>query len=452
MKETLFIGIDDTDSLKGSCTTYIASVITTQIFDQVTFLDFPNLIRLNPNIPYKTRGNGAVALRINGEKSDLETTRDIVIKTVKKYAHIGEENTNPGIAFLKKDIPSSVKDFSQRAMWDVISIPEAEQFEKLKELEFVKFGNGRGIIGALSAIGNTLSKDYTFEHLSYRQPKNYGTKRKIDSKSVFFADNETPLTFNNIDYEYNKIMITPRGADPVFAGIRGEKIEEVLKFWSLIKPLEKISLKMIFRTNQHTNHHLIKEFKINQISPHLAVIIKGNISKNPYYIKGSHLIFSIADETGEIDCAAYEPAKRFRSDLSNLRIGDKIVLFGGVRPEEENHPITINTERIKVETLAEIYQNENPFCDNCRARLKSAGKNKGFKCFKCGAIFREKKSSKKKIHRKIMEKEYLPPIIAQRHLTKPFSRDNRDNTNQKINQSEMVNILRELIKYNKENF
>jgi tRNA(Ile2)-agmatinylcytidine synthase len=28
------------------------------------FIDYPNLIRLNPNAPWKTRGNGAVSLRI----------------------------------------------------------------------------------------------------------------------------------------------------------------------------------------------------------------------------------------------------------------------------------------------------------------------------------------------------------------------------------------------------
>ena len=58
MKKVLHIGFDDTDSLRGSCTTHLATLIIHEIFDQVSFLDFPNLIRLNPNIPYKTRGNG----------------------------------------------------------------------------------------------------------------------------------------------------------------------------------------------------------------------------------------------------------------------------------------------------------------------------------------------------------------------------------------------------------
>ena len=32
------------------------------------FIDFPLLIRLNPNIPIKTRGNGSVCLRIKGKE------------------------------------------------------------------------------------------------------------------------------------------------------------------------------------------------------------------------------------------------------------------------------------------------------------------------------------------------------------------------------------------------
>ena len=62
---TLNIGFDDTDSIKGMCTTFLAYKIVEMLKKQNTeFLDFPKLIRFNPNIPWKTRGNGAVSLRI----------------------------------------------------------------------------------------------------------------------------------------------------------------------------------------------------------------------------------------------------------------------------------------------------------------------------------------------------------------------------------------------------
>ena len=64
-KYVLNIGFDDTDSPKGMCTTFLAyKMVNALKKEKVEFLDFPRLIRFNPNIPWKTRGNGAVALKI----------------------------------------------------------------------------------------------------------------------------------------------------------------------------------------------------------------------------------------------------------------------------------------------------------------------------------------------------------------------------------------------------
>jgi len=65
ISSTLHIGFDDTDSQKGMCTTFLAYKIVEYLKKQGSeFLDFPRLIRFNPNIPWKTRGNGAVSLKI----------------------------------------------------------------------------------------------------------------------------------------------------------------------------------------------------------------------------------------------------------------------------------------------------------------------------------------------------------------------------------------------------
>ena len=61
----LHIGIDDTDSPKGMCTTFLSYKIVKFLEkEKIQFVDFPSLIRFNPNIPWKTRGNGAVRLII----------------------------------------------------------------------------------------------------------------------------------------------------------------------------------------------------------------------------------------------------------------------------------------------------------------------------------------------------------------------------------------------------
>jgi tRNA(Ile2)-agmatinylcytidine synthase len=95
------------------------------------------------------------------------------------------------------------------------------------------------------------------------------------------------------------------------------------------------------------------------------------------------------------------------------------------------------------------YKYENPFCNECNARLKSAGKNKGFKCPKCSTIYREKKQAKKEVERTIQVEEYLPPIIAHRHLTKPKARQNRTNKGKIIKANEARKILRTLVQFGK---
>ena len=67
----LHVGFDDTDSRDGMCTTYLAYKIVEYLRkEDVRFLDYPYLIRFNPNIPWKTRGNGAVAIKIVTENPE----------------------------------------------------------------------------------------------------------------------------------------------------------------------------------------------------------------------------------------------------------------------------------------------------------------------------------------------------------------------------------------------
>ena len=52
----LYIGIDDTDSPDGMCTTYLASQIINKFEDNgIKLQDYPRLIRLNPFARFKTR-------------------------------------------------------------------------------------------------------------------------------------------------------------------------------------------------------------------------------------------------------------------------------------------------------------------------------------------------------------------------------------------------------------
>ena len=66
------IGIDDTDSKTEMCTTYLTiEILKTSNLDLV---GYPNLVRLNPNIPLKTRGNAAISITLGrggGERTEI---------------------------------------------------------------------------------------------------------------------------------------------------------------------------------------------------------------------------------------------------------------------------------------------------------------------------------------------------------------------------------------------
>lgn len=80
----LNIGFDDTDSPKGMCTTFLAYKVVNFLQKEKTeFLDYPKLIRFNPNIPWKTRGNGAVSIKI--KTSNPTKVKNKIKNLVSKY-------------------------------------------------------------------------------------------------------------------------------------------------------------------------------------------------------------------------------------------------------------------------------------------------------------------------------------------------------------------------------
>jgi tRNA(Ile2)-agmatinylcytidine synthase len=167
----MWIGIDDTDSIKGGCTTYLAALICEEF--NCKFL--PRLIRLNPNIPHKTSGNGAVALNIEGSSRKI---KEFTLNLIERKAHFKEVNTNPGIVFIE-DIKSTdqklLKAFYLKAVSQYVEIKEADELSSRISAEVHRFKNGRGVIGALAALGSVL-EDRTYELIAYRNESAKGLR------------------------------------------------------------------------------------------------------------------------------------------------------------------------------------------------------------------------------------------------------------------------------------
>lgn len=424
-RQTMHIGLDDTDSTKGGCTTYLASVLIEKLEEfNVKFKDYPTLIRLNPNVPWKTRGNGALCLRFT---YPLEFETQIKIAATKLWeAHssIKERGTDPGIVIFKNnEIPAELRAFAKKTETSIVTLKEAMTLITKLGAEAAGFNTCRGIIGALAAIGENLDGDYTYELIAYRTPENLGTKRQVDEASIFEMDKLTaPYTFNNVDSEKNRVIITPRGPDPILFGIRGESAEVVKKAFDVVKPLEPIERWAIFRSNQGTDAHLKPIKALSDLKPYNSIIAKGIVSQNPRVVPLRHIIFSIKDNSAEVDCAAYEPTGDLRKTARELFVGDNIEVYGAVHKATATKPMTINLEKINIIKLIPQVIFENPLCPNCSKRLKSMGKNQGFRCEKCGIKYADLKKSALALYRPIEEGLYFTSTRSQRHLTKPFRR------------------------------
>ena len=429
----MYIGIDDTDSVKGGCTTYLASEIIRE-FQEYDVIGYPRLVRLNPNIPWKTRGNGAVSVRlgegvgkrfligeignekyygyIRGNENTIHDTTKIMNKMNKifeKYAFFDDRNTNPAFVIMeKKPTPGLYWD----AVRKIVNLDYVKKILKQNNATYHGYKNMRGLIGATSAV-SWRPKDKTYEIITYREKKRWGSKRNVNEESVIKMDKKFPFTFNNYDYKNKKLIIAPSSPCPVLFGIRGDD-PELINPMKTIKS-EKIDRYVIFETNQGTDEHLQKK-KIRSIKAYDSVIAKGKIISKPKTIIGGHVIFPISENNHQIDCAAYEPTKNFRNLIRGLVKDDAVTVFGGVREK----PLTVNIEKIKIEKLSEVYEKIIPVCPECGKKMKSIGKNQGYRCRRCG--IKTKEIETKKIEREIKTGFYGVPVCARRHLSKPLKR------------------------------
>ena len=427
----IHIGIDDTDSPKGMCTTFLSYEIVKFLEkQQVEMLDYPSLIRFNPNIPWKTRGNGAVRLTI--KTTNPQKIKKKIMQFVVNYSDT-KNGANPGLVFYQNEsIPPSFQKFSNLALWKLISRKKAKQFVSENKIDSFYLGNGQGLIGAIGAIGYKFS-DHTFELLCYRKKSQFGKKRIISKYSVKKMQSVTfPETFSSYDNKNDRVLITPHGPDPVFYGIRGETVKSVVLASTIVSADEKLDGYMVFKSNQGTADHLKNELEPNDLKPYTSGFFVGKVCSKPITERGGHVFFSIEVKGRKIRCGVYKPTK-ITKDAQNLIPRDKIRVGGGIRKASKNHSRVINVEFLDVIQLAKNILLTNPTCKKCNKKMKSNGNRQGFECVKCGNKFFSK--SKLEIPRKIQSKLYLPDISAHRHLTRPSQRLKKRNRNTTFNTS-----------------
>jgi tRNA(Ile2)-agmatinylcytidine synthase len=406
----MLIGIDDTDSKRGMCTTYLGTVLKKALERELNERIELRLVRLNPTIRFKTRGNASICMCLKHSYDVL----DIVRKHIEGMAHLDDEGTHPGAVFFDDKIaPPDIQSFAQDAMHAELSIGEATALIEKYRLDFLSFKNGRGLIGALAAIGATLGEESTYELVAYRFEENFGKKRYINAHSARCADLATyPYTWDTVDRKNKAVVFAPHSSDPILYGIRGEDPHQILSAQSKIisEPFEYLTL---YRTNQGTDAH-VRRAQIRDLEEGRSYIVTATVIGEPYIIAGGHTFVRVKDDSGTLLCAAFEPTKQFRAIVRKLRFGDEVIVQGSYVES------CLHLEKLQVVELSDQYKNANLIC--CNKSMKSLGREQGFRCVRCKTVEKARHRGQMSEKRAVTIGAYEVTPSARRHLAAPLIR------------------------------
>ena len=86
----MYVAVDDTDSSTWMCTTFLATELI-RALDDLDLIGFPRLVRLNPAVPWKTRGNGALCIRVGKGSGKRQYIGNIANREIFCYETLEED-------------------------------------------------------------------------------------------------------------------------------------------------------------------------------------------------------------------------------------------------------------------------------------------------------------------------------------------------------------------------
>jgi tRNA(Ile2)-agmatinylcytidine synthase len=438
----MLVGIDDTDSPKGGCTTHFAleAAAAFRRSHGLVLRRRPRLVRLNPNVPWKTRGNAAVALdlgapsaagaRLGGVAPDgTEVLIDgtaraeapgaaharTLDKLVEAWCDLSIEGTDPAYLLCSSPLPPALYLSAVTGVVDPAAVLSELDATVPKPL-WKALGSGRGIVGAAAAVAWPAERP-TFELIVYRERARWGTKRDVDFDSVERMDRAFPATYHNIDRANRHVAIAPSTPCPLLFGVRAFEADGLAEAAASVRTSEAWAGWLLFETNQGTDAHIVLS-TIARAQPMQTVSVEGAVSGRAKRLKGGHVVVTIADGGGAtLECAAYEPTKAFRDVVAALERGDRVRAVGAIRADRR----TLNLEKLQIIKVAPRQGAPvNPPCATCGRRMKSAGKDGPLRCRSCGA--KVEKAAARRAQGPAAPREgcYEVPIAARRHLARPI--------------------------------
>ena len=418
-----WIGLDDTDTLSGGCTTHEFHLLIEELTNLSnegkpwTIPTDNRLVRLWPFASKRTRGNAALGTKIEIKKEDEQElhlflddwfkrllTKISKLEVIQSH-HSKREQTapEPCLIFSRNQYPEYY--------WEAVrtnvdyeyasTLIKKDTASKIWGIE----GKMSGLIGALAAISWVGSEDQTWELTAYREEQNYSLKRVLDSNSVKQMSVKYSNTILNRDPNSDKSIIAPNTPCPVLYGIRSECPKEVKNAHEFLQSNidnEKCKSFQIWRTNQATGDHIGNEYV-------------SKLKTNPKINKGGHALIEVETILPKNDLViliAFEETGPLNK-LANTLKKDDVIGWQGLRsPSGEFH-----LERLKLIQGAPRGR-KRPKC-SCGGKLKSAGKNQPLRCEECNLKFPRLWKGERKLPGSWVE----PNPSERRHLAKPLNRN-----------------------------
>jgi tRNA(Ile2)-agmatinylcytidine synthase len=395
----MWVGIDDTDSPRGGCTTHVLTEIVRVARDRgVDVIGEPRLVRLNPNVPWKTRGNAALGVRLGvggGRRTQVgeiggrpvwayvrgrpvhtderATLVDALWQTVLAGAQ-SEPATDPAMVVGDRPLPRGLYDHAVRT---VVPLAEVEAALRASGYETRVRGSRRGLIGATAALA-WPARRATWELIAYRRPGQSGRPRRVDLASVRTARRRYPALFLCYDARTRRLLVAPHTPCPILFGLRSTD-PTVLRSAARGIGSEPVDRWLRFRTNQGTGDH-VREPVDASLEPFASGRLVGTVATTPKDLRGGHVRVEVLDRRGaRVSCLAFEPSKTLPGVVRSLVPGEVTEMWGG---RAEDPMFRIEGLVLRARRPVRV-AGPRPRCRNCGRAMRSLGRARGYRCAGC---------------------------------------------------------------------
>ncbi len=429
------VAFDDTDDPEGGCTTHVVFRALLAV-PGLALRGLPRLVRLNPNVPHKTRGNGAVCFDLCVPEGPQATVGELMGHELRAFpdgapvpvaraAEVADAvwqavqaEARPGsdacVVVLPEAAPTQLYWATVRGRVEVrdafraaASVPDAE----------VR-GSGRGIVGALGAAA-WFGPPSSYEFIAYRVPNRRGTPRALAPEPFLLLDG-MGSTFHTLDGTEGRLACIPNTPCPVLIGLRGldpDRLSNAARRAVFAAASEPVEGWLLWASNQASGDHVTPVERIAEAPEWGTVCVAATVASDPVDRRGGRVEVDLVDRTGHPFAAvAFEPTKRFRNVVRALRSGDAVEVTGAL---SEDH---VRLEKLVIQRLSHPeLKVANPTCPRCGRHMKSKGRFHGYRCREGHGAAPESAAVYTSELRRVREGAYEVPVMARRHLHQPLA-------------------------------